>query len=146
MQQRYHSNATTNVRLRSEIHKSRKSNTALCIQYGVSAKTVCKRKSRDKFTDKSSRPKAITYALSDLEQSIAINLRRITWWALDEITEAINLLAPEKIRSAVYRTFVRQGINRVPEKVKQRANKFKEYDPGYLHIDVTYLPKINGVK
>ena len=41
MQQRYHSNATTNVRLRSEIHKSRKSNTALCIQYGVSEKTVC---------------------------------------------------------------------------------------------------------
>ena len=29
MQQRYHSNATTNVRLRSEIHKSIKSNTAL---------------------------------------------------------------------------------------------------------------------
>ena len=66
------------------------------MQYGVSAKTVCKWKSRDKFTNKSSRPKAITYALSDLEQSIAINLRRITWWALDEITEAINPLEPEK--------------------------------------------------
>ena len=73
MQQLYHSNATTNVRLRSEIHKSRKSNTALCIQYGVSEKTVCKWQSRDKFTAKSSRPKAITYALSDLAQSIAIN-------------------------------------------------------------------------
>ena len=41
MQQRYHSNATTNVRLRREIHKGRKSNTALCMQYGVSVKTVC---------------------------------------------------------------------------------------------------------
>ena len=77
MPQRYHSNATTNVRLRREIHKGRKSNTALCMQYGVLEKTVCKWQSRDKFTDKSSRPKAITYALSDLEQSIAINLRRI---------------------------------------------------------------------
>ena len=79
------------------------------------------------YTDKSSRPKAITYALSDLEQSIAINLRRIIWWALDEITEAINPPEPEKIRSAVYRIFVRKGINRMPEKVKQTAKKFKEY-------------------
>ena len=23
---------------------------------------------------------------------------------------------------------------------------YKEYDPGFLHIDVTYLPKIDGVK
>ena len=67
----------------------------------------------------------------------------MTWWALDEITEVINPLNPEKIRSAVYRTLVREGINKVSEKEKEKAKKFKEYDPGYLHIDVTYLPKIN---
>ena len=77
---------------------------------------------------------------------IAIELRVLTWWALDEITEAINPAEPEKIRSAVYRTFVREGINKVPEKEKEKAKKFKEYDPGYLHMDVTYLPKINGIK
>lgn len=77
---------------------------------------------------------------------IAVNLRALTWWALDEITEAINPCEPTRIRSAVYRTFVREGINNVPEKEKEKAKKFKEYDPGYLHIDVTYLPKINGVK
>ena len=49
-------------------------------------------------------------------------------------------------RSAVYRTFVRNGINKAPQKEKDKAQKFKEYEPGYLHIDVTYLPKINGVK
>ena len=146
MQQRYHSNATTNIRLRSEINKSRKPNTALSIQYGVSEKTIRKWKTRTELTDKSSRPDTISYSLSHLEQLIAINLRSITWWALDEITEAINPSEPEKIRSAVYRTFVRQGINKVPEKVKEKSKKFKEYDPGYLHMDVTCLPKINGVK
>ena len=100
---------------------------------GFQKKPYAKWQSRDKVTDKSSRPKAITYALSYLEQSIAINLRRITWWALDEITEAINPPEPEKIRSAVYRTFVRQGINRMPEKVKQTAKKFKEYT--YLFLN-----------
>ena len=96
--------------------------------------------------DRNSKPKTIHYSLSELEMLIAVELRTITWWALDEITEAINPINPEKIRSAVYRTFVREDINRVPEKEKEKAKKFKEYDPGFLHIDVTYLPKINGVK
>lgn len=146
MQQRYHSNATTNIRLRSAIRNSSKSSTELSVQYGVSDKTIQKWKSRNQFTDKSSRPKNIRYALSELEQLIAVNLRSMTWWSLDEIVEVINPIYPDKIRSAVYRTFVREGINTVPIKEKEKAKKFKEYDPGYLHIDVTYLPKINGVK
>jgi len=146
MKQVYHSNATTNIRLRCEINNSTASNSELSLKYNVSEKTVIKWKSRNNFVDKSSRPHTIKYALSDIEMLIAVELRSLTWWALDEITEAINPEAPEKIRSAVYRTFVREGINKVPEKKKEKAKKFKEYDPGYLHIDVTYLPKINGIK
>jgi len=146
MKQVYHSNATTNVRLRSEINKSTASNSALSLKYNVSEKTIIKWKSRTVFEDKSARPHTIKYALSDLEMLIAVELRALTWWALDEITEAINPEAPEKITSAVYRTFVREGVNKIPEKEKEKAKKFKEYDPGFLHIDVTYLPKINGVK
>ena len=37
-------------------------------------------------------------------------------------------------------------INRVPEEKKEKAKRFKEYEPGYLHIDVTYLPKLDGIK
>ena len=146
MKQTYHANATTNVRLRNTINKSTLTNLQLSEQYGVSQNTISKWKNREMFEDKSSRPNTIHYALSELEMIIAIELRFITWWALDEITEAINPENPEKIRSAVYRTFVREDINKLPEKEKEKAKKFKEYDPGYLHIDVTYLPKINGVK
>jgi len=146
MKQTYHSNSTTNLRLRSEINKSNLSYRYLSLQYGVSENTIGKWKNRVEFEDKSSRPHTIKYALSDMEMLIAIKLRVLTWWSLDEITEAINSLEPEKIRSSVYRTFVREGINKVPEKEKEKAKKFKEYDPGFLHIDVTYLPKINGKK
>ena len=146
MKQVYHSNATTNVRLRSEINNSTASNSMLSLKYNVSKKTVIKWKNRTNFKDKSSRPQTIKYALSDLDMLIAVELRALTRWSLDEITEVINPEAPEKVRSAVYRTFVREGINKVPEKEKEKAKKFKEYDPGFLHIDVTYLPKINGVK
>jgi hypothetical protein len=34
----------------------------------------------------------------------------------------------------------------VPQEKKQQASTFKEYEPGYLHIDVTYLPKLAGKK
>ena len=146
MKQFYHTNATTNVRLRTEINKSRLTYDALSEKYGVSKNTILKWKGRTDFKDKSSRPTKINYALNELDMLIAINLRFITWWALDEITEAIDPVNPEKIRSAVYRTFVREGINKVPEKEKEKSKKFKEYDPGFIHMDVTYLPKINGVK
>ncbi len=146
MKQTYHSNSTTNVRLRSEINNSNLPYSVLAAQYGVSENTVGKWKNRIEFEDKSSRPHTIHYALSELDMLIAIELRTLTWWSLDEITEAVNPLEPERIRSTVYRTFVREGINKVPKKEKEKAKKFKEYDPGYLHIDVTYLPKINGVK
>ncbi len=146
MKQVYHSNATTNIRLRSEINKSNLPNKELALNYGISENTVNKWKNRTGFVDKSSKPSVIHYTLSALEMSIAVQLRTRTWWALDEITEILNPKEPRKIRSAVYRTFVRKGVNKVPEKVKEKAKKFKEYEPGYLHIDVTYLPKINGIK
>jgi len=51
---------------------------------------------------------------------------------------------PQITRSSVYRTFCRNYVNKLPEHKKQNAKKFKEYEPGYLHIDVTYLPKFEG--
>ncbi len=146
MKQTYHSNAKTNVHYRSEINKSNLSNHQLSEKYQISLNTVSKWKNRENFEDRSSKPKNIKYSLTELEILIATNIRVLTWWSLDEITEVVNPSEPEKIRSAVYRTFVREGINKMPEKEKEKAKKFKEYDPGYLHIDVTYLPKINGVK
>jgi transposase-like protein len=146
MKQVYHANATTNVRLRTEISSSSATNSELSNKYGVSLNTIRKWRNRDVFEDKSSRPSTVYYSLSELQMLIAIELRCLTWWSLDEITEALQPEDPTKIRSAVYRTFVRESINKVPEKEKEKAKKFKEYDPGFLHLDVTYLPKIDGVK
>ena len=106
MKQTYHSNAKTNVHYRSEIKKSDLSNLQLSEKYQISLNTVSKWKNRKSPEDKSSKPYNIKYSLSELDMLIAIELRVLTWWALDEITEAVNPIAPEKIRSAVYRTFV----------------------------------------
>ncbi len=61
MKQIYHSNATTNVRLRTVINKSNLPNNILSAKYDISHKTICKWKKRTEFTDKSSRPHQIKY-------------------------------------------------------------------------------------
>ena len=65
MKQVYHSNATTNVRLRNEINKSKGTYLEISENFGVSISTVKKWKNRDNFEDKSSKPNTIYYSLSD---------------------------------------------------------------------------------
>ena len=146
MKQEYHSNAMTNVHTRLLINKSNLTNLMLANKFGISEPTVSKWKNRENFEDKSSRPHTIHYALNDFEKTLISSIRQSTWLPLDEVLDMVLLTNPSITRSVVYRTFVNEEINKVPEKEKDKAKKFKEYEPGYLHIDVTYLPKFDGVK
>ena len=146
MKQEYHSNATTNVHMRLDINKSELTNLVLANKFGISEPTVSKWKNRKNFEDKSSRPHLIRYVLNDFEKTLITSIRRSTWLPLDEVLDMVLVTNPSIGRSAVYRTFVHEKINRVPEKEKDKAQKFKEYEPGYLHIDVTYCPKLDGIK
>ena len=76
---------------------------------------------------------------------MAVSLRSTTWFAIDEIFETLLGQNSTITRSAVYRCFVRNGINKVPIEEKEKAKKFKAYEPGYLHFDVTYMPKFNKI-
>ena len=146
MKQEYHSNAVTNLHIRSQIQESDLTNFELANKYNTSEVTISKWKNREDLADKSSRPDSINYALNDIEQALAISLRQTTWLPLDEVWEALLEVNPEITRSSVYRLFCRTAINKVPQKEREKAKKFKEYEPGFLHIDVTYLPKFEGKK
>ena len=65
---------------------------------------------------------------------------------LDDLVDSVLPTIQKANRSNVYRTLKFFGVNRIPEEKKEQAKKFKEYEPGYSHIDVTYLPKLNGIK
>ena len=144
MQQVYHSNANTNINIRTLLQNNSGTNSELATKFNISCQTVSKWKNRDFQQDSSCRPLNIQYALSDLEKEIAISLRKSTWLPLDEVWEVLLELNPEISRSSVYRTFKNESINTVPQEKRDIAKKFKEYEPGYIHIDVTYLPKFNG--
>lgn len=145
MQQNYHHNAKTNVHFRSQIQSNNsKRNAELVEQLGVSKQTISKWKNRNFNTDASSRPHHIEYALTGIETALVISLRSSSWLPLDEVFEM--LLEQNKLisRISVYRCFVKNGLNKVPQLKRDEAKKFKAYEPGYLHIDVTYMPKFKG--
>lgn len=144
MPQVYHSNANTNLNIRNQIQNNSASNSELASRFQISRQTVSKWKNRDCTKDASSKPLNIEYALSELEKAIVISLRKSSWMPIDEVWESLLVDNPKISRSSVYRTLVKENINTVPQKEKEKAKKFKEYEPGYLHIDVTYLPRFNG--
>jgi len=146
MCQVYHSNAKTNQHVREIIQKSDLTNVELADKYGVNIKTVSKWRNRDYTKDKSSRPNTIHYALSNLEKELIRVVRTLTWMELDDLVETISSIVPNANRSNIYRTLRNFDISRIPKEKKEEAKKFKEYKPGFLHIDVTYLPKIDGQK
>lgn len=143
----YHSNAKTNIHIREQIkNNTQNSVESLAGKHGVSTQTVSKWKNREFLEDASCAPLNIKYALSETERTVAIAVRKSTWLPLDEIWEMLLETNPDISRSSVYRCFVKEKINKTPQELKEKAKKFKAYDPGYLHIDVTYLPKFNGKK
>lgn len=144
MQQVYHSNATTNLNIRAELQKNLGTNSELALKFNISEQTVSKWKNREFQRDASCRPLNIKYALTDLEKAIALSLRKSTWLPLDEVWEILMDMNPEISRSSVYRTFKNEQVNTVPKEKRDIAKKFKEYQPGFIHIDVTYMPKFNG--
>jgi hypothetical protein len=145
MCQIYHSNATTNVHNRQQIHNSAQTNAQLAVRYNTSKQTVSKWKNRKDLNDNSSRPHTIHYSMDAAKKTLAYAIRTTTWLPIDTVLDMLN---PNfsVTRSSLYRFFVAQGINREPQQVKEKAKKFKEYQPGYIHIDVTYLPKFGGQK
>jgi transposase-like protein len=142
----YHANATTNIHIRFAIKQSNLPMNLLTKKYRVSENTILKLKHRESPDDRSPAPNTIHYALSALEQEIIRAIRRSSWLPLEEITEAAQQINPLASHSAVYRTLLKARLNKVPQQEKEKAKKFKAYEPGYLHIDVTYLPKIDEEK
>lgn len=146
MSQGYHTNAKTNMHSREIIQQSDLTNIELAERFEINEKTVSKWKNREGLIDKSSRPHTIKRSLSELEREVIRVVRTLTWLELDDLVDSILPSIPKANRSNVYRTLRDFGVNRVPEEKKKQAKKFKEYEPGYLHMDVTYLPKLEGIK
>ena len=140
-----HSNAATLQKQRYEIQVSNATYRAIAATWHISISTVHTWKHRTDTNDRNCRPHTINYALSAEEQRAVLCLRRLRV-SLDGILDALGEVIPHICRSNIYRLLVREGMNRLPHANKSEYGVFKEYAPGFLHIDSFVLPTIDGVK
>src|SRR5215207_3839391 len=112
----------------------------------VSTETIRKGRQRgpEDCQGRSARPHKLPWKASEEERAIVCALRRATGFPLDDLTFIVSHFLPDLNRDAVYRILKAEGLNRLPpaERPRKPHNAFKEYEVGFVHMDVKHLPKL----
>ena len=142
---RLHKNATTTPARRAYIQSSPLTVAELATELNVTEDTIRRWKGRDSVEDRSHTAHQLQTTLSPGQEAIVIALRQMLRLPLDDLLvvtrEFINEAAS---RSGISRLLRRHGISRLPVETEPKTpyKPFKDYEPGYLHMDVKYLPQM----
>lgn len=146
---RLHKNARTTPAVRAEIQAAPASVTteSLAARYGVHVNTIRKWRRRSTVEDRSHRAHNLHATLAPEMEEIVVELRRTLLLSIDDLLVLVKeLIEPKMSRSALGRMLDRHGVSNlrdlVPAEETPAPKKFKKYDPGYVHVDVKYLPKM----
>jgi transposase len=143
-----HPNARTTPITRAEIAHSCERTGVLAQRYGVSTETIRKWRKRGAADclDHSARPYHLPWKATEAERAIVCTLRRVTNFALDDLTFVITHFLPHLNRDSIWRILKVEGLNRRPKPASPQPAKgqgtFKDYDLGFVHIDIKHLPKL----
>ena len=143
-----HPNARTTPVTRAEIARSAEPTGALARRFGVSTETIRKWRKRGvaECLDRSARPHKLPWKATQEERAIVCALRRATNFALDDLTFVVTHFLPHLNRDSVWRILKAEGLSRRPKPPSERPAKgqgaFKDYDLGFVHIDIKHLPKL----
>ena len=155
MQLQLHKNARTTPAIRAEI-RAFQGDTADCAkQYGISWPTANKWRNRETVNDLSHTPHQLKTTLNSAQEELVLFLRKTLRIGLDDLLAvAKEFIEPQLSRSALARLLKRRGapsLQALAEAERKAGvvptkKKFKDYEPGYIHIDIKYLPKLEGEK
>jgi transposase InsO family protein len=143
-----HPQARTTPAVRAEIARSTEPASVVAKRYGISDETVRKWRKRGEQAclDRSSRPKRLAWRVTAEERAIICAVRRATGFPLDDLTFVLRHFLPHLNRDSIYRVLRAEGLNRRPAKPStlpvKGQGRFREYDLGFVHIDVKHLPKL----
>jgi transposase InsO family protein len=142
-----HKNARTTPAIRAEIASSGDSAAALAQRFGITEATVYKWKKRTSVHDASHTPHRLQTTLTPTQERVVVELRRTLLLPLDDLLAVTReFICPNATRSGLDRCLRRHGVGNLGElKPAQPApvsKTFKAYEPGYLHIDLKYLPQM----
>ncbi len=113
----------------------------------MNPKTVIKWKNAGRTTDKKSGPThPKSTVLTEQEEQIICEFRRVTKFSLDDIFIALMDEIPKMTRSNLHYCLQHHGLSRLPkEDVGQKEKKnFKEYYYEYVHIDISEVHSEQG--
>ena len=142
-----HKNARTSPAVRAEIARSTESSAALAKRFSVTADTIYKWKKRESVHDLSHTAHRLQTTLTPAQEMIVVHLRRTLLLPLDDLLAVTReFLCPQASRSGLDRCLRRHGVGNLrdllPETPKPTHKAFKAYAPGYLHVDIKYLPQM----
>lgn len=142
---RLHKNATTTPARHAYIQSSPLPIAALAQELGVTQDTIRRWKKRDTVEDRSHTAHRLQTTLTPAQESIVIALRKTLWLPLDDLLVVTREFINEKVsRSGIARLLKRYEVSRLPSESKDAPSHkpFKSYQPGFLHVDVKYLPQM----
>jgi len=152
MQIQLHKNARTTPAIRRELQQSSLPTKELAERYGLSRHTVAKWRKRETVADGSHRPRRMHTTLSPAQEAVVVALREALLLPLDDLVAVTReFLHPKASRSGIDRCLRRHGLSNLKALIAERQGEseartphkeFKDYEPGFVHVDVKYLPQM----
>lgn len=148
MSHRMHSNARTTPAISQEIRDSSLSTNDVAQKYNVTKATARKWLHRDSVEDKSHRPHKLHTTFAPEQEDIVVELCKMLLLPLDDLRAITREFANAQVsRSGLSRCSTRHGVSRLSELISQEENDsekkhktFKDYAPGFVHVDLKYRP------
>ena len=149
-----HAQARTTPRTRAEIKASGESTGELAKRYNITRATARKWKGRDTPEDLSHRPHTLHTTLTPVQEAITVELRCLLLLPLDDLLAVVReFINPDVSRAGLGRCLRRHGVSNLRElAAKARGvagdgqdkvvKTFKDYEPGFVHMDIKYLPQM----
>lgn len=144
-----HPMARTTPRTRAEIHDSAASVAELAQAYNISSSTARKWRNRDDLLDRSHKAHQLHTTLSPAQELIVMEIRRLCLLPLDDLVAVTKqFINADASRSGVSRLLRREGLSKLSdleprvEGEETSRKTFKDYEPGFVHIDIKFLPKM----
>jgi hypothetical protein len=144
-----HKQATTTPQVRAAIQASVEPSSALTARFGTTEQTVYKWKHRDNVHDLSHTPHRLQTTLMPPQEAVAVVLRKTLLVSIDDLLAVVReFLKRDVSRSGLDRCLRRHGVGNLRDlqakDPRPKHKAFKAYEPGYLHVDVKYLPHLLG--
>lgn len=144
---RLHKQATTTPKVRAAIQASDEVGTVLAERFGVTPQTIYKWRKRGSVEDRSHTPHRLQTTLTPAQEAVAVALRKALLISLDDLLAVVReFLNPHVSRSGLDRCLRRHGVGNLRDlqarAARPKRGGFKACEPGYVHVDVKYLPQM----